>query len=58
MIAAIALTLRQRKDTKAIDPSTQVRVRARDRLQVVKLAATQKPGPEIASEPLAEEKKA
>ena len=27
MIAAIALTLRQRKDTKAIDPSTQVRVR-------------------------------
>jgi NADH-quinone oxidoreductase subunit J len=45
MIAAIALTLRQRKDTKAIDPSMQVRVRARDRLQVVKLTATQKPGP-------------
>ena len=58
MIAAIALTLRQRKDTKAIDPSTQVRVRAHDRLQVVKLAATQKPGPEIASEPVGEEKKA
>jgi NADH-quinone oxidoreductase subunit J len=58
MIAAIALTLRQRKDTKAIDPSTQVRVRARDRLQVVKLAATQKPGPEVASEPAGEEKKA
>ena len=58
MIAAIALTLRQRKDTKAIDPSTQVRVRARDRLQVVKLAATHKPGPEVASEPAGEEKKA
>ncbi len=58
MIAAIALTLRQRKDTKAIDPSKQVRVRARDRLQVVKLAATQKPGPEVASEPAGEEKKA
>ena len=58
MVAAIALTLRQRKDTKAIDPSTQVRVRAHDRLQVVKLAATQKPGPEIASEPVGEEKKA
>jgi len=33
-------------------------VRARDRLQVVKLAATQKPGPEAASEPVGEEKKA
>ncbi len=58
MVAAIALTLRQRKDTKAIDPSMQVRVRARDRLQVIKLAATQKPGPELASEPAGEEKKA
>jgi NADH-quinone oxidoreductase subunit J len=58
MVAAIALTLRQRKDTKAIDPSMQVRVRARDRLQVIKLAATQKPGPEVASEPAGEEKKA
>ena len=58
MVAAIALTLRQRKDTKAIDPSMQVRVRARDRLQVVKLTATQKPGPEVASEPAGEEKKA
>ncbi|EKD99042.1 MAG: NADH-ubiquinone/plastoquinone oxidoreductase chain 6 [uncultured bacterium] len=58
MVAAIALTLRQRKDTKAIDPSMQVRVRARDRLQVVRLTATQKPGPEVASEPAGEEKKA
>ena len=58
MVAAIALTLRQRKETKAIDPSMQVRVRARDRLQVVKLTATQKPGPEVASEPAGEEKKA
>ncbi|MCM2347710.1 MAG: NADH-quinone oxidoreductase subunit J [Acidovorax soli] len=58
MIAAIALTLRQRKDTKAIDPSTQIRVRARDRLQVVKLVATRKPAPEVATEPAGEEKKA
>ncbi|MEA3393132.1 MAG: NADH-quinone oxidoreductase subunit J, partial [Pseudomonadota bacterium] len=36
MIAAIALTLRARKDSKAIDPSEQVRVRASDRLQIVK----------------------
>jgi NADH-quinone oxidoreductase subunit J len=41
MVAAIALTLRQRKDSKAISPSIQVRVRAADRLQVVKMAATQ-----------------
>ena len=37
IIAAIALTLRQRKDSKAIDPSNQVRVRASDRLQVIKV---------------------
>jgi NADH-quinone oxidoreductase subunit J len=41
MVAAIALTLRERKDSKAIDPSIQVRVRAADRMQVVKMAATQ-----------------
>jgi NADH-quinone oxidoreductase subunit J len=40
MVTAIALTLRQRKDSKAIDPSLQVRVRAADRLVVVPLAAT------------------
>ena len=38
IIAAIALTLRQRKDSKHIDPSVQVRVRAADRMQVVKVA--------------------
>ena len=41
MIAAIALTLRARKDTKTIDPSAQVRVRAADRLVVVQVAPTQ-----------------
>ena len=40
MIAAIALTLRARKDSKFVSPSDQVRVRSRDRLKVVKLAAT------------------
>ena len=58
MIAAIALTLRQRKDSKAINPSLQVRVRASDRLEVVKVAATQKAQPEVPAEPAAEEKKA
>jgi NADH-quinone oxidoreductase subunit J len=57
MIAAIALTLRTRKDTKTINPSQQVHVRAEDRLTVVKMAATrQAPAPEPAAN--AEEKKA
>ncbi len=58
MIAAIALTLRQRKDSKAINPSVQVRVRARDRLEVVKVAATQKPTEPSSEEAQAQEKKA
>ena len=41
IIPAIALTLRRRKDSRSIDPSQQVNVRARDRMQVVKLPATQ-----------------
>jgi NADH-quinone oxidoreductase subunit J len=41
IIAAIALTLRQRKDSKHIDPSVQVRVRSKDRMEVVKMPATQ-----------------
>jgi NADH-quinone oxidoreductase subunit J len=40
MIAAIALTLRERKDTKTTDPSEQVRVRARDRVKILKMEAT------------------
>ena len=42
MIAAIALTLRHRKDSKAINPALQVHVRAHDRLVVVPMAPTQK----------------
>ena len=45
MIAAIALTLRRRKDSKAINPSVQVHVRASDRLLVLPMNATQKPVP-------------
>ena len=44
MITAIALTLRKRKDTnKAINPAIQVRVRAADRISLVKMAATKAP---------------
>jgi len=50
MIAAIALTLRSRKDTKTIDPSVQVRVRAADRLQIVKVEATRPAAPTPAPE--------
>ena len=51
MIAAIALTLRQRKDSKFVDASEQVRVKARDRMQLVKVAATRKADPTPAAEP-------
>ena len=47
MITAIGLTLRERKDTKKVDASRQVRVRARDRMEVVKLNATQAPAPVV-----------
>jgi NADH-quinone oxidoreductase subunit J len=40
IVAAIALTLRERKDSRHMDPSDQVRVKSRDRLQVVKIAPT------------------
>jgi len=40
MIAAIALTLRARKDSKYVSPGDQVRVKARDRMAVVKMDAT------------------
>ena len=39
IVAAIALTLRRRKDTKGQDPSAQVRVRAKDRLRMVSMPA-------------------
>lgn len=41
MIAAIALTLRQRKDVKALDPGAQVRVKSVDRMKTIKMSATQ-----------------
>jgi NADH-quinone oxidoreductase subunit J len=41
MIAAIALTLRQRKDSKYLSPADQVRVQSKDRMTVLRMAATQ-----------------
>lgn len=39
IIAAVALTLRKRKDTKHFDPADAVRVKRNDRLRIVKMAA-------------------
>jgi NADH-quinone oxidoreductase subunit J len=44
IVAAIALTLRRRKDSKYIDPAEQVKVRRNDRLRIVKMQAEKKPG--------------
>ena len=48
IVAAIALTLRRRKDVKPQNPSAQVRVRAQDRMRLVKVA------PVVRAEPSAE----
>lgn len=56
MIAAIALTLRGRKDTKTVDAGLQVRVKASDRLSVLKVSPT-RPAEPVAEQP-AEEGKA
>ena len=53
MFAAIALTLRPRKDSKHVSPGQQVRVKARDRLTVLQMQATQaapEPAPQAATE--------
>ncbi|MDZ7937336.1 MAG: NADH-quinone oxidoreductase subunit J [Rhodoferax sp.] len=54
MVAAIALTLRARKDSKYVSPGDQVRVKSRDRMTVVKMAATQEAPP--ITDPEAEKK--
>jgi len=51
IVAAIALTLRTRKDSRHMDPSIQVRVKATDRLQVVKLEPTRAAPPAPAPAP-------
>lgn len=56
IIAAIALTLRERKDSKRTNPADQVRVKARDRVRLVKMKSVLA-SPEIASTASVEEKK-
>jgi NADH-quinone oxidoreductase subunit J len=51
IIAAIALTLRARKDSRHMDPSEQVRVTKADRLRIVKVAPTiEQPSPPAAGD--------
>ncbi len=58
IIAAIALTLRERKDSKYVNPADQVRVRARDRMQVVRMDATRTIASEVQPTPTPPEKSA
>jgi NADH-quinone oxidoreductase subunit J len=40
IVAAIALTLRGRKDSKHVSPHDQIKVKARDRMEVIKMEAS------------------
>jgi NADH-quinone oxidoreductase subunit J len=53
IIAAIALTLRTRKDSKHMNPSDQVRVKARDRVRIVQMPVTQAAQPVVEPVPAA-----
>ena len=52
IIAAIALTLRKRKDSKYVNPADQVRVKARDRVRIVQVPVT-RPSEPVAPQPVA-----
>jgi len=43
IIAAVALTLKKRKDTKHFDPALAVKVKSTDRLRIVKMQAEPRP---------------
>jgi NADH-quinone oxidoreductase subunit J len=40
IVAAIALTLRGRKDSKHVSPHDQIKVKARDRMEIIKMEAS------------------
>jgi len=56
MVAAVTVTLRQRKDVKGQNPSEQVAVRRADRVRLVKMAA-EKDVPASAADTTQEPKK-
>lgn len=57
IVAAIALTLRKRKETKYIDPGEQVKVRRNDRLRILKMDAETKPSANSAASATADNTK-
>ncbi len=57
IIAAISLTLRQRKDSKSQNPSEQVLAKKADRVRIVKMAAVVEPPPAPPAPPAAGESK-
>jgi len=58
IVAAIALTLRTRKDSKYVNPADQVRVKARDRVRIVQMPATRAAEPVVEVADAAKENKA
>jgi len=58
IVAAIALTLRTRKDSKYVNPSDQVRVKARDRVRIVQMPVTRAAQTIVDEAPAAGETKA
>jgi len=58
IIAAIALTLRTRKDSKSMNPADQVRVKARDRVRIVQMPVTRQAEPVVEQAAPAAETKA
>ena len=57
IIAAISLTLRQRKDSKSQNPSEQVLAKKADRVRIVKMAAVVEPPPAPPAPPTVGESK-
>jgi len=51
IVSAVALTVRRRKDTKQIDPALAVRVKASDRIRVVKMQAEKSDSMNTGAEP-------
>jgi NADH-quinone oxidoreductase subunit J len=49
IVAAVALTLRKRKDTKAFNPGDAVRVKRNDRLRIVKMDTVDQPAIDAAA---------
>ncbi len=58
MVVAISLTLRERKDSKLIHASWQVAVKAKDRMEIIKMPVTQVAAPAVADAAASTEGKA